>query len=40
MVRADELAALVEGDSFVGGRLIDKDGHEVPVTGRQADSPQ
>ncbi len=40
MVRADELAALVEGDSFVGGRLIDKDGHEVPVTGRQGDSAQ
>ena len=35
MVREDELAALVDGDSFVGGRLIDADGNEVPVTGRR-----
>lgn len=35
MVRPDELAALVDGDSFVGGRLIDADGHEVPIAGRQ-----
>ena len=37
MVREDELAALVDGDSFVGGRLIDADGNEVPVTGRRDD---
>jgi NCS2 family nucleobase:cation symporter-2 len=36
MVRADELAALVDGDSFVGGRLIDADGREVPVSDRDA----
>ena len=35
MVREDELAALVDGDSLVGGRLIDADGNEVPVAGRQ-----
>jgi uric acid transporter len=39
MVREDELAALVDGDSFVGGRLIDADGNEVPVTGRRDESP-
>ena len=38
MVREDELAALVDGDSFVGGRLIDADGNEVPVSGRREDS--
>ena len=39
MVREDELAALVDGDSFVGGRLIDADGNEVPVSGRHGESP-
>ncbi|HYI53760.1 MAG TPA: hypothetical protein VEX57_07335, partial [Microlunatus sp.] len=39
MVREDELAALIDGDSFVGGRLIDADGNEVPVAGRQDGSP-
>lgn len=38
MVREDELAALVVGDSFVGGRLIDADGREVPVTGPRDES--
>lgn len=31
MVREDELAALEDGDSFVGGKLIDAGGEEVPI---------
>jgi len=31
VVREDQLDALQEGDAFVGGRLVDADGNEVPV---------
>ena len=31
MVRTDEIEALLDGDSFVGGRLYDKDGVEIPI---------
>ena len=31
MVREDELEALLDGDMFVGGKLVDKDGNEVPI---------
>ena len=31
MVRADEVQALLDGDSFVAGKLIDADGNEIPI---------
>ena len=31
MVRADEVDALLAGDTFVAGKLIDVDGNEVPI---------
>ena len=31
MVREEELAALREGDVYLGGRLVDADGQEVPI---------
>ncbi|GAA1405888.1 uracil permease [Glutamicibacter uratoxydans] len=31
MVREDEVCGLIDGDHFEGGKLIDKDGFEIPV---------
>ena len=31
MVRADELAGLEDGDHFQGGKLINRDGEEIPI---------
>ena len=31
MVRADEVQALLDGDSFVAGKLIDAEGNEIPI---------
>ena len=31
MVRTDEIEALLDGDTFVGGKLYDKDGVEIPI---------
>ncbi len=31
MVREEEICGLIDGDHFEGGKLIDKDGYEIPV---------
>lgn len=31
MVRTDEIEALLDGDTFVGGKLYDKHGNEIPI---------
>ncbi|MHC6178191.1 nucleobase:cation symporter-2 family protein [Glutamicibacter endophyticus] len=31
LVRKDEVCGLIDGDHFEGGKLIDKDGYEIPV---------
>ncbi|WP_313810355.1 solute carrier family 23 protein, partial [Glutamicibacter sp.] len=31
MVREDEVCGLIDGDHYEGGKLIDKDGYEIPV---------
>jgi len=31
MVKEEEVCGLIEGDHFEGGKLIDKDGYEIPV---------
>lgn len=31
MVKTEEICGLIEGDHYEGGKLIDKEGYEIPV---------